>query len=643
MSYKVSVPVINDTVERNGKERIAADLKLLDAERIILALDCYELDLEKRQKALDALKSNCEYFHSQGFEVGAWIWAFMFKEDTPYKRITAVTEEKKEVKSMACPLDDDFLAFSGAYIKEIADTGVDLIMFDDDLRFGFQSGGMGCLCELHRQKICEELGENLSREELASRILSGEKNKYRDAWLKWNGYSLEKFAANARKYVNMSDPKIRLGYCACLSGWDVDGTTPDRLCSIMAGDTKPFVRLIGAPYWAAKGSWGNKLQHVIEQERLESSWIENRDIEIFAEGDTYPRPRLSTPAAYLEGFDTAIRASGCTDGILKYAIDYTSSTKYERGYIEYHRRNKELYKEIDNAFGNKTSCGIRIYEFPKKVSDAALDGYSDRKKAADYLFFSYAARFLSCQAIPTVYEKKGICGIVFGENARHISREQIKGGLIIDGSAAAILHKRGIDVGIKCLGERKNAVTEELVCDGELINAFNTLVYDNTFNENIRVLSYGKQSGGHALMGKTNEAVKIPMSYLYENSLGERFLVINVEAGNVIYEDTMKLLRQQVRGRQIADNMRWLSGGNKLPAYCYGNPDLYIMAKENNGKLTVGIWNFFADIVFDPVIELGEKYQGLRVLNGGKGRLEGDKVFLSDIAAFGFAAFEVIK
>ena len=193
------------------------------------------------------------------------------------------------------------------------------------------------------------------------------------------------------------------------------------------------------------------------------------------------------------------------------------------------------------------------------------------------------------------------------------------------------------------MGEKKNAVTEEFVSDGELINAFNTLVYDNTFDENIRVLSYGKQSGGHALMGKTNENVIIPMSYLYENSCGERFLVINVEAGNVIYEDTINILRQQIRGRQIADNMRWLSGGNYLPAYCYGNPDLYIMVKEKDGKLTVGIWNFFADIVFDPVIELGEVYQGLKVLNGGKGELKGNQVLLSDIPAFGFAAFEVTK
>ena len=51
---------------------------------------------------------------------------------------------------------------------------------------------------------------------------------------------------------------------------------------------------------------------------MESAWTKNGEIEIMAEGDVYPRPRTLCPASCLEGFDTAIRASGCTDGVLKY-------------------------------------------------------------------------------------------------------------------------------------------------------------------------------------------------------------------------------------------------------------------------------------------------------------------------------------
>ena len=62
-----------------------------------------------------------------------------------------------------------------------------------------------------------------------------------------------------------------------------------------------------------------------------------------AEGDVYPRPRINCPASYLEGFDTAIRASGCTDGILKYGLDYTANADYETGYARFHERNTPLY------------------------------------------------------------------------------------------------------------------------------------------------------------------------------------------------------------------------------------------------------------------------------------------------------------
>jgi hypothetical protein len=36
----------------------------------------------------------------------------------------------------------------------------------------------------------------------------------------------------------------------------------------MAGNTKPILRLIGAPYWAIKQGWGNRLADVIELERM---------------------------------------------------------------------------------------------------------------------------------------------------------------------------------------------------------------------------------------------------------------------------------------------------------------------------------------------------------------------------------------
>lgn len=642
MSYKVSVPVILQNLERQGREAILAQLRELNAERVYLSIGCYETDLEKRQNMLTELKENCDYFHQQGFEVGVWLWTFMFNEPTIFTQMSMVKEREEFNSVDACPLDEDFLKFSGEYLQDLARCGVDLIQFDDDFRFGFKpNNGMACICELHRKRICARLGEEISRAELAKKIMETPNNRYRDAWLAENGASLENFAQNCRFYVDEVNPSVRMGFCACMTAWDIDGTDAMKISRILAGNTAPFIRLIGAPYWASRFSWGNTLQDVVETERMESSWMDRSDIEIWAEGDAYPRPRIACPAAYLEGFDTAIRAAGCTDGILKYAIDYTASPRYENGYVEYHKRNRSLYEEIHSAFDGKDARGVRVYEAKCKVAGADVIGEDLPDKALQYMFFSNAARLLAAHAIPTTYEGKGTCGIAFGENAKYLTAEERKGGMILDGSAAIFLHERGVDVGIEEIGKKVSPAAEWFIEEQELITTYGMKFYGNRLKKDAKVLSEARASSGIVLLsGNVEDA--IPMSYLYQNAEGERYLVLNFDGriASKEYNDAY-FRRQYLRGYQIEKVMPWLTGGKALPASCCGNPCLYMIAKEKDGQLAVGLWNFYPDPVWEPVVRLGEEYRELRVLNGGTGTMSGKTVSLGMIPPYGFAGFEV--
>jgi hypothetical protein len=87
------------------------------------------------------------------------------------------------------------------------------------------------------------------------------------------------------------------------------------------------------------------------------------------------------------------------------------------------------------------------------------------------------------------------------------------------------------------------------------------------------------------------------------------------------------------------EQIPWLSG-KKLPAHIYGNPSLYIQCKKNDSSLAVGLWNFFADPVWNPTVQLDKEYASIRCIHC-EGRIDGDRALLSDIAPFGFAAFEV--
>ena len=273
--YTVSVPIILKKAEKYGYEKYLEKLNEIGASRVMLALDTYVLDKEKADKVFESLSDAAAFFKSNGFEVGAWIWTFMLNAENNYMKIQSPTGGVCE--NEVCPTDKDFIAFASEYIKNIARCGVDLLLFDDDFRFGFLTDvKMGCTCPNHINMISEILGENITREDIKDYLISGGKNKYRSAFLKANKISLINFSKEMRRAVDSVNESIQFGVCACLTTWDFDGADSIEVARALAGNTKPLIRLIGAPYWAPDRSWGNRLSDVIELERLERSWCHCR-------------------------------------------------------------------------------------------------------------------------------------------------------------------------------------------------------------------------------------------------------------------------------------------------------------------------------------------------------------------------------
>lgn len=643
--YSVSVPISMDNIDRLDSKRLLESLKALDAKRVMLGLGVYQMQPQRRADLMERLRTWCDFFHQHGFEVCAWNWSFWIDpphQYTPIHLLQAAAVVPHEV----CPADRDFICFASDYLAQVAECGVDMILFDDDLRFSQLEGGhVGCLCDRHVEMINRRTGEDLSREELVERILAGGKNRYRDAWIDANGQSLESFARAVRASVDAVAPQVRIGFCACFSSWDLDGVGAKRLARLLAGEhTKPFIRLIGAPYWATKEHWGNQLQDVIELERMESSWTKDGDIEIVAEGDCYPRPRLHCPASYLELFDLAMRATGATDGILKYALDYVSGIDYEAGYVDFHKKNRALYGQVEAFFDEKTLYGVRIYEFAQKAADIELDGRTERERCLYMSFFSSAARSLAACSIPTTYEGDGVCGAAFGASARYLTDGMRKNGLIIDAEAALILHRQGIDVGICEEGRAYATAIEHFRSPDEYVSTEGMQIYAHVFSTNIQVCSEARVSERKEGLSHTEvleeNARLVPMSYLYENSNGERYLVLNF---NTRYEGkhlSTSAMRHYARSRQYADAIPYLSRGKHLPAFCFGNPNLYTVVKKERGGMTVGLWNCFADPILTPRITLDGAYREIRTLNC-EGHLDKNTVTLSEIPAYGFAAFAV--
>ncbi|MBQ9946239.1 MAG: hypothetical protein IJO68_06920 [Clostridia bacterium] len=618
--YTVAVPITNKNVTRFSPEMVYEELRKLDAGRVFLAIDRYVAEEKSRVELFSTLEKNCRFFKEKGYEVGVWIWAFMFS-DSPYRCMKSLSG--KDYPENMCPSDGEFLEFAASFVCDMARAGVDIIMYDDDLRYGFLGDEPACVCDGHMKLISDIVGEEVTREFIREKVYSGGRNKYRDAYIKANGEFFRRFAHRMREALDSVNPDIRMGACSCMSSWDLDGVQAQELAVIFAGKTKPFVRLIGAPYWAAAGGWGNSLQDVIELSRMECAWMKKADIEIFSEGDVYPRPRTSCPSSYLECFDIALRAAGCTDGILKYGLDYNSSPCYEQGYAIRHMKNRGIYEEVEKYFSGKECVGVRVYEYPEKLRAAQFR----EKINIENMFFSLAARTLSYNSIPTVYEGTGITGAAFGENARHLPLNVLSDGLILDISASEILSSRGVDTGVSFYGEKISAgAYEEFTGRRDRIGTYGLKLCDISLDKNAEVLSFTEVNGR-----------KIPVSFRYENSLGQRFFVLNC------YTDINNtyILKHYERNRQYTENILWLSG-RALPVSVSGHPALYIMVKEGKDGLSVGLWNLFADEIISPQLYIRDSYRCVNFINTD-GRLCGNKLLLNDIPAFGFAAFELLK
>ena len=622
MSYSVSVPVFNIHFQRAGKERMVEQLHRVGARRVFLALEVYDGGGETSRKDLQALAENTAYLKAQGFQVGAWTWALWRAGEHSYTPIR-LTDGRDSAQSV-CPSDEAYRRSMASYLQKIARCGVDTILLDDDYRYGFLDGGFGCVCPNHAAHMERLLGEKLP-EDWVQKIVSGPENPVRTAWIRANRHFLLTFARELRHALDEVDPTVRLGVCACMSVWDQDGASPLELSKALAGErTRPLLRLCGAPYWARHNSWGNRVQDTVELERMQSAWCAGEGVELLTEGDVYPRPRIHCPASYLECFDTALRADGQTDGILKYVLDYCSGADYETGYVDKHVANAAFYAGLDSLFAGREAVGVRVYETMRKVEHMDVPGGFSLNDA----FFPVAARMLACHAIPTVYAGAGLCGAAFGENAKYLPQSALGNGLILDVRAAMLLAARGVDVGLRRVGEELPYTGEYYVNQDEYVEVYKKAPPPTAHH---LTLAEGAQVESR-FTGGAEEPVA---SYRYENGAGQRFLVLNFD-GCFVREE---LYRHYTRQRQLIDGVSWLAG-QALPAVIAKHPDLYMLCKEREGGLTVGLWNIFADSVDRPVVTLAREYRYIRAL-GCTAVLRGAQAELSPLPAFGFAAFEV--
>jgi hypothetical protein len=100
------------------------------------------------------------------------------------------------------------------------------------------------------------------------------------------------------------------------------------------------------------------------------------------------------------------------------------------------------------------------------------------------------------------------------------------------------------------------------------------------------------------------------------------------------------LIKNYATQKVLIETIPWLSG-RALPAYCKGNPELYVMCRKDEHTMSVALFNTFQDRVMHPVVMLDEVYTHAEGI-GCEVSLDGNKVTItSKLPAYEMAAFRV--
>lgn len=653
--YDVWVPVLNRDFTENQKQKLVEQLERFKAQSVMLVIWRVLWDENEKKKEIKTFKNTKDFLTQNGFNVSAWLaptigYSAPFNpkdNNAPHQHL--IRFDGSVIGDAYCPLDEGFVTDFCDFVSKIAETGVDKIMFEDDFTF---SGGKttaekaSCCCEKHLEKYSQIVGRRVEREELCNLLYLEGPNEYRQKWFDMQGEILKDFCKKIETAVHSVTPDVRIGLSANSSSYMQEGATVDKLAKIIAGKTRPFIRMTGAPYWQNMPVFATCIDAI----RVQTEWCED-GIELITEGDTFPRPRHWVPANKLEAYDMILRADGKSHGILKYMMDYVSDADYETGYIDRHILNEDAYNEIEKRFTGDT-VGLRIFEYPELLKSLKFDRDFPFKMYCNDVYLPLVSQFFAIDnSLPVTYQDNGDATLIFGENARYIDEETLKNGVVLDAAAAKILIEKGIDIGVESYSETDSPTAEfyldlndRTTCATPDTAAF----YDFKLKDGAKVLSkFACVPPGLGVIPTYSEEDGIkefPACFTYENGKGQRFMVYSFSARTVTVDSKgwiSGVFRNYLRQRQLGEGIKWLQKGRPLPAMCYKNPELYILCKRDGDKLTVGMWNLFPDSVLNPTIELDREYSKF---DGYKcsGKILGNKVLLdNEIPPYSFVFFTV--
>ncbi|MBQ8732444.1 MAG: hypothetical protein IJY82_06420 [Oscillospiraceae bacterium] len=556
-----------------------------------------------------------EMFAAEGIESAYWIGetighgGAISASHSPFMQLTG--PEGLQTDGCNCPLDEDFLSYMEQVFGIIAESGTPLILLDDDFRLNYHAPNvtMGCFCPLHIAEFNRRTGRNMTREEIVAAVFSETPNEIRSQWFDCTGESLIALAARIEQAVHRVNPAARIGLATAMTHWSSEGVDLSRLLHTLAGNTRPFVRTFGSPY-----RHGGNLTHisrVTEFSRMQKDKFLGKEIEILAEGDTYPHTRFFCPTSMFNAYQQGLLALGFGD-ILSYPVTFSARATHEPGYANITAEHLENYARISELFDDSEAVGLSPLWCENNIRNLT---FAPGVAPKDFIWPDEPSGmyFPARMGVPVGAGKTDGPVILTGGNGQKLTDDQIHRlldrGLILDAPAASDLLSRGFDIGITSIHPAENARFERFLGPktsgrhtGEtiwLLTNGTNLYYRAEAVPEAEVLSEFRGADG----------IPFPAVIRYRNKKDQQVLLYSFDM--TLATKGGQLVHNYARQEQLARSAETLGVG--VPVTAPGYPDLHLICrKRQDGRLVLAVQNSHLDPIreltlrLDPGLELPE-------------------------------------
>jgi hypothetical protein len=503
-----------------------------------------------------------------------------------------------------CPYDKNFRDYLRTTFKELAQLKPDFIIVDDDFRL--ITNRNACLCPLHVAAYNSKFGASLTQEQLRQHLL-GTTDEDKAVGVKFdivNAESLYGAARAVREGIDSVSHSIPCTFCTCTG----DVRYAAGIEKALSGKSLPTaIRLNNARYLQTGPD--NYVVRMLST-ALQITTIGDVDC-ILAETDTYPQNRYSTTARVLHSNFTGYLLEGCMGA--KHWITRMGEWEPESGvaYREILAKYRGFYEEIAHV----VSHGM-TYEGPGTVIPNKIFVNWNNPDGGSSVLNNMEAvpSWNTCLTVgfgQPVQARHAVlgAGTLVGPECNDLTDVEIRAllskGVLLDGSAASVLEKRGYGefLGVKVGAWNGKSIGGEIIGDNAVVSSLSGKImaegnsaYLLTPDDKAMVLSrFFHRPYSHSTTIETGEAATVA----FVNSLGGKVVTTATTPGGIEYPCS-------TRKAFLMSLLNWIE---PYPLYYAGDERVYLKAgKTASGAYLVAAINMGSDPVENITFTTGHDF-----------------------------------